>query len=160
MNIIVHDLNSIKTENIIKDSSVETIVISDNGKIKPCICCYGCWIKTPGQCVIKDVFENLGVLLSKCNEMIIISKCYYGCFSPFVKNVLDRCVCPYILPYFKTKKGETRHPKRYENNISYSFYLYGIITEKEKDTISKLVKKIGQKTMVNFYNSFDEIKAV
>jgi multimeric flavodoxin WrbA len=141
---------------------VETIVISDNGKIQPCVCCFGCWIKTPGQCVIKDGYENMGVLLSRCNHLIIISRCYYGGFSPFVKNVLDRSVCPYMLPYFKTISGETSHPKRYKNNILYSIHLYGKMTENEKETAQMLAKKIGQnqKTDVHFYRSFDEIKGV
>ena len=29
-------------------------VISDDGTIRPCIGCFGCWVKTPGQCVIHD----------------------------------------------------------------------------------------------------------
>ncbi|WP_407654270.1 MULTISPECIES: hypothetical protein [Caproicibacterium] len=40
--------------------------------------------------------------LSQCDELILISKCCYGGFSPFVKNVLDRSI-PYIHPV--KKKG-------------------------------------------------------
>jgi multimeric flavodoxin WrbA len=162
MNLLIHDRKQTDCEGILKDNHEETVFISDNGKIKSCTCCYGCWIKTPGQCVIEDGYDNMGVLLSKCNKLIIISQCYYGCFSPFVKNVLDRSVCPYILPYFETKNGETRHPKRYGNDISYSFYFYGEITENEKETAQKLVQKISQKqkTKVSFYKSFEEIQAV
>ncbi|MDR2922943.1 MAG: NAD(P)H-dependent oxidoreductase, partial [Treponema sp.] len=112
MNILIHDRKDINK--ILKDNSEKTVVISDNGKIKPCICCFGCWIKTPGQCVIKDGFDNMGELWSKCNKLTIISQCFYGGYSPFVKNVLDRSVCPYQLPYFIKTKGEMRHPKRYK----------------------------------------------
>jgi len=27
------------------------------------------WIKTPGLCIIKDGFENMGELLSKCSRL-------------------------------------------------------------------------------------------
>jgi len=162
MNIIIHDRAELVIENILKDNSIETKVIPYSEKIQPCICCFACWIKTPGQCVIKDGYDNMGELLSKCSQLIIISQNYYGGFSPFVKNVLDRSVCPFILPYFETENGETRHPKRYKNKIDYSVHLYGKITENEKETAEKLVKKITQKQKrtVRFYNSFEDIKGI
>jgi multimeric flavodoxin WrbA len=162
MNILIHDLNNINQADLF--GKKETTVISDNGTIKPCICCYGCWIKTPGQCIIKDGYDNMGVLFSKCNQVIIISQCFYGGYSPFVKNVLDRSVCPYLLPYFKTRNGETHHPKRYKNDIALSVHFYGTITEAEKETARKLVRankiNLFQKAAVCFYNSAEEIKGV
>jgi len=162
MNIIIHDREEFVIENILKDNTKETKIISDNKKIQPCICCFACWIKTPGQCIIKDGYDNMGELLSKCSRLIIISQNYYGGFSPFVKNVLDRSVCPFILPYFKTENGETRHPRRYKNKIDYSVHFYGNITGNEKGTAEKLVKKIAQKQKMTvcFYDSFEEIKGI
>ncbi|MCL2270574.1 MAG: NAD(P)H-dependent oxidoreductase [Treponema sp.] len=162
MNIIIHDREESFIGNILKDNTIETKVISYSEKIQPCICCFACWVKTPGRCIIKDGYDNMGELLSKCSQLTIISQNYYGGFSPFVKNVLDRSVCPFILPYFKTENGETRHPRRYKNIINYSVHFYGKITENEKETAEKLVKKIAQKhkRTVCFYNSFEEIKGV
>jgi len=162
MNIIIHDRKESAVENIIKDNTIETKIIPCSENIKPCICCFACWIKTPGQCIIKDGYENMGVLLSKCSQLIIISQNYYGGFSPFVKNVLDRSVCPFILPYFKTENGETRHPRRYKNKIIYSVHFYGKISDNEKETAQKLVKRIAQnqKRNVYFYNSFEDIKEI
>ncbi|MCL2252722.1 MAG: flavodoxin family protein, partial [Treponema sp.] len=103
-----------------------------------------------------------GELFSKCDKLIIISQNCYGGFSPFVKNVMDRSVCPYILPYFETDKGETRHPRRYKNKIEYSVHFYGKNSENEKQTAEKLINKIAQKNnkKVCFYNSLEEIKEV
>jgi len=158
MNVLIHDRKEINSKNFLKDDDTKTVIISDNGNIHPCICCFGCWIKTPGQCVIKDGYGNMGVLLSKCNHLIIISQCLYGSYSPFVKNVLDRSVCPYQLPYFKNKNGETRHPGRYKNKITLSVHFYGEITDAEKDTAKKLVNKLlFYKVNVCFCNSFDDI---
>jgi len=162
MNIIIHDRENFAIGDILRDNATQAKIIPYNEKIKPCICCFACWIKTPGQCIIKDGYENMGELLSKCDHLTIISKNYYGGFSPFVKSVLDRTICPFILPYFRTEKGETRHPRRYKNKINYSFHFYGNITENEKATTQKLIKKIVQKNnmTVNFYNSFEDIKGV
>ena len=162
MNVLVHDLKDLNETVFSKKDQKDTIIISDNGKIKPCICCYGCWLKTPGQCIINDGYNNMGVLLSKSDQLIIISQCFYGGYSPFVKNVFDRSVCPYLLPYFRTKNGETHHPKRYKNSIALSVYFYGEISENEKETARKLVKANGMnlfyRTDVKFYRVIEEIR--
>jgi len=170
MNILIHDRKGNDGGSIIHANwsallnNEETKVISDNGKINRCTCCFGCWLKTPGQCVIKDGYENMGRLFSTCDKLIIISRCFYGMYSPFVKNVLDRGACPYLLPYFKTRNGETHHPKRYKNKIALTAYFYGKIPDAEKETARKLVKANGvnlfSKTEVFFYDSFEEIKGV
>jgi len=160
MNVLIHDLRDLNETVLLKPGQNDTVIISNNGKIKPCICCYCCCIKTPGQCVSDDGYHNMGILLSKSNQVIIISQCFYGGYSPFVKNVLDRSVCP----YFKTKNRETRHQKRYKNDITLSVHFYGEIPENEKETARKLVKANGinlfHKTGVRFYNAVEEIKGV
>ena len=161
MNILIHDLKDFNKKILVNQK--ETVIISDNGKIHPCICCFGCWIKTPGQCVIKDGYDNMGELMSKSSRVIIISQCLYGGYSPFVKNILDKSIS-YLLPYFKIKNGESHHKRRYDNNIDLTVYFYGKITESEKETARKLIKANGinmyMKTKVNFYTSSKEIKKV
>lgn len=136
-------------------------VIFDNGQIRPCICCFGCWIKTPGRCVIHDSYDNMGALLSKCGRLIIVSRCCYGSYSPFVHNVLDRSIS-YMLPYFKTKNGETRHKNRYDNHILLTVYFYGDISVREKETARKLAGANGigffaQKTEVCFCEKIEDL---
>jgi len=161
MNILIHDLKDFNETVLVNQK--ETVIISDNGKIHPCICCFGCWIKTPGQCVIKDGYDNMGELMSKSSRVIIISQCLYGGYSPFVKNVIDKSIS-YLLPYFKMKSGETHHKRRYDNNSDLTVYFYGEITESEKETARKLIKANGinmyMKTEVHFYTSYKEIKEV
>lgn len=139
MKLVIHDLPSEQADKIIPRQE-NTYIVSDDGTIKNCIGCFGCWIKTPGQCVIRDNYGDMGELLSKCSELIIVSQCYYGGFSPFVKNVLDRCI-PYIHPYFIIKNNEMHHRRRYDNRFELSAYFYGDnITDDEKKTAVELVK--------------------
>lgn len=158
---LIHDIEDIDFFQKNKPDDLE--IIFNDGKITPCICCFGCWIKTPGQCVIKDGYENMGALLSKSNKVIIISKCVYGGFSPFVKNVLDKSIS-YVLPYFEIKNGETHHKKRYDNSYELVVHFYGKIMESEKETAKKLLKanerNFYHKTEVHFYESPKEIKGV
>ena len=99
-------------------------LIKPQGNIRHCTGCFGCWIKTPGKCVISDGYENTGIDMGKCTELILISQCYYGSVSPFVKAVQDRAIS-YIHPDFVIRKGEMHHKRRYKNVISLSAYFYG-----------------------------------
>ena len=164
MKLLIHDMEKFHEGLMLEHKQNNMTVISDNGTIKPCICCYNCWIKTPGQCVINDGYNNMGALISKCNQMIIISQCFYGSYSPFVHNVLDRSI-PYILPYFRTKNGETHHKNRYDNNIIFTVYYYGRVSDREKETARKLVAANGinffaQKTEIYFYDKIEDLPEV
>lgn len=145
MKLIIHDLSSELAEKILPhDPDIK--IIANDSPIHPCVGCFGCWIKTPGQCVIKDQYACTGELLSKCDEVIIISKCCYGGFSPFVKNVLDRAIS-YIHPYFVYRNGEMHHKHRYSNSFNLFACFYGEdITDSEKQTAKNLV----QANSINF----------
>lgn len=160
MKLIISDVSDLPIE---EDGNCK--ILYSNEQIKHCIGCFGCWIKTPGQCVIKDGYENMGELLSKCSKLILISKCTYGGFSPFVKNVLDRSIS-YISPYFITRNGEMHHKRRYDNIINISAYFYSEdATNYEEETaknlvIANAVNYDAQVNCVMFFNTVDEVKAV
>ncbi|WP_346914506.1 flavodoxin family protein [Clostridium sp.] len=163
MKLLIHDLESKDFKKIFPNQIDDTMVISDDGTIHHCIGCFGCWIKTPAACVIRDKYGDMGEYLSKCKEIIIISKCYYGGFSPFVKNVLDRSIS-YIHPYFVIRNGEMHHRRRYKNHIDMKVCFYGEnITEKEKQTGEKLVKANSINldcdiSSISFVNSIEEME--
>lgn len=128
-------------------------IIKPEGPIKNCIGCFGCWVKTPGQCVIKDGYHTVGYDMSRCDEQIIISKCLYGGFGSFVKMVLDRGIS-YVRPDFAILKSGMRHKQRYFNKIKITAYFYGEdITEEEKKTATGVV-------YANAKNFYAEVKKV
>ena len=128
-----------KNENWIENNEEEVKIISDENKIKNCTGCFCCWIKNPGRCILKDGYENLAELYSKAEKITIISKCCYGTYSPFVKNVLDRSI-PYLLPFFKLKNNEMHHTIRYKKKLLLEVYFYGKdLTELEKNTAEKTI---------------------
>ena len=88
MNLVIHDLSE-KEWNKIKADYEGWKVVSDNGNIGPCIGCFCCWRKTPGECVIKDGYENMGALIHHADEVVVISRYTYGGFSSFVKNAFS-----------------------------------------------------------------------
>lgn len=160
MRLILTDIT--KTSFILQN---DDIVIENNGKIHHCIGCFDCWIKTPGECIIKDGYDNLGKLLGHCTELIIISKCTYGSVSPFIKNVLDRSLS-YVLPYSIIIEGEMHNKKRYDNTYTITTYFYGEnITDNEKETAHKFLKAFetalfGTINKTTFLSSSTELEGV
>lgn len=140
MKLLIHDLNEETMKHLLPDLTEDIIAVTGCSTAHHCIGCFGCWIKTPGACVIQDSLTDMGVYLSKCDEMVIISECYYGGFSPSVKKVLDRSIS-YSHPYFVTRNGEMHHRIRYQNHFTFKIYFYGEnITEQEKQTAQKLIE--------------------
>ena len=117
----------------------EDIPVDANEIHRYCIGCFGCWLKTPGTCIIKDGFENMGKRLSEVSEFVLISKATFGSYSSAVKNVLDRSIS-YVLPFFEIRNGEMHHGERYFNDLKISAVFYGNMTEAEKRTAENLVK--------------------
>ena len=140
MKLVISDLEDKQIHELVSDLSDDSIIISKDHSIKQCIGCFGCWIKTPGSCVIHDTYEDMGKLMAQSEEVHIISQCCYGGFSPFVKNVLDRSIA-YVHPYFVIKNGEMHHRRRYQDSFDLRVWFYGEnITDKEKSTAQKLIK--------------------
>ncbi len=140
MKLLIHDLEEEKFKELLPSTIDNIAIVSDHGTIHHCIGCFGCWIKTPGACVIRDAYGDMGEHLSKCNEVIVISKCFYGGFSPFVKSVMDRSIS-YIHPYFEIRNNEMHHRGRYDNHFDLKVWFYGEnITEQEKQTAKRLIQ--------------------
>lgn len=164
MKLIIHDLSE-KDANIpVLSASENTQVIFNNGKIKPCLGCFGCWVKTPGECIIKnDGYNYIGKMFGHADEIWLISECCYGAFSPFVKNVLDRCI-GYLLPFFKIVNNEMHHKIRYDNRFLIRTFMYGEnITDDEKQTareilVGNFINMDCKPDDVLFFKSVEEMK--
>lgn len=137
MRTIIHDLND-KDVNKIKFKKDDKIISAVNCD-KGCIGCFSCWIKNPKKCAFKDNYSNIVESLKLSNELIIISKCRYGCYSNQTKRVLERCI-GYVLPYFTIREGKIHHESRYDKKLHFKTYFYGDINDLDKKTLRDLVK--------------------
>ena len=141
MKLVIHDLTAEEWEKIKSDYAQDRI-ITDLGTIRPCVGCFCCWNKTPGQCVIKDGYENMGALIHHADEIVVISRYTYGGFSSFVKNVFDQSL-GYVLPQFEVIDGETHHQKRYAEDKPFTFIFYGHdLSISEKESACRYVKAV------------------
>ncbi len=141
MDLVIHDLPPEKWARLASDYAGWTVV-SEDGPVRPCIGCFGCWNRTPGVCVQKDGYENMGELVHRAGEVHVISRYTYGGFSGFVKGVFDRSL-GYVLPHFEVVQGETHHKKRYEEDKPFTFFFYGpALTAAEKESARRYVRAV------------------
>lgn len=163
--IIIHDLAAADWQRKFPALGEEAAFHAKDQRIAQCVGCFGCWVKTPGQCVLKDEFNQMGGWFDEpTEEIILISECVYGGFSPAVKNVLDRSI-GFMLPFFSVINGELHHRPRTQNRPRISAYFYGHdITPGERKTAEELVQANALNLnaggcSVHFYHEIDELEA-
>ncbi|MBO4458086.1 MAG: flavodoxin family protein [Butyrivibrio sp.] len=141
MKLLIHDYSKEEWNKVASNYS-DWEIISDNGKIRPCAGCFGCWIKEPGECVIKDGYERVAALFHEADEITVVSRYTYGGFSSFVKNVFDR-VIGFVLPFFEVYEGEMHHKKRYSKDAVVRFVFRGNgLTDADKDKARQYVRAV------------------
>lgn len=80
--------------------------------IRPCLGCFGCWLKTPGRCVIRDDGDRMIGDLAGAELLALLTPITFGGYGYDLKKAMDRCI-PIVMPFMKTRDGETHHPHRY-----------------------------------------------
>ena len=80
--------------------------------IAPCAGCFGCWTRTPGECVVRDSAHD--VLRSYVGSDIVVyaTPVTFGGYSSHLKKMLDRFI-PVLDPRFTVVGGEVHHRLRY-----------------------------------------------
>jgi multimeric flavodoxin WrbA len=106
-------------------------------KIADCVGCFGCWVRTPGQCVIDDAARDVARKLAGADLIVFLSPIVFGGYSNELKKALDRHIGN-ILPFFaKNKEGEIHHVRRYEKKSR----LIGIGVSSKPDVESETIFK-------------------
>ncbi len=153
MNLLIHDLDEKEWEQIAQDYR-RWEVIAPSKEIKPCVGCFGCWLKTPGECVIKDGYNRMGALIHQADELVVMSKYTYGGFSSFVKNVFDRSI-GWVLPYFTIVDNEMHHKKRYPEDKKITVIFRGKdLTKEDQADAKRYVEAVCR----NFYGKIKDIR--
>jgi len=77
--------------------------------VKPCLGCFGCWVKTPGRCVQKDDMDWLLPKMNEADIWVFATPLYVDGATGSLKGLMDRML-PRIQPFFEIRKGRCRHP--------------------------------------------------
>lgn len=81
--------------------------------ISHCIGCNYCWLKTPGECAVKDDYDQIIKEIIRADQMWVISDTALGFIDHKGKNIFDR-ILPILTMYLKFKNGQMRHVMRYD----------------------------------------------
>ncbi len=80
--------------------------------IAPCAGCFGCWTKTPGECVIADDARDVVCACVRSDVVVYATPVTFGGYSSQLKAIVDRLL-PVLDPRFAVVGGEVHHRLRY-----------------------------------------------
>lgn len=115
--------------------------------LKYCVGCFGCWVKTPGECITPDDGVILRQLVIASDLLIWASPLIMGYVSNLLKRAMDKSI-PLLMPYIDPVNAEVHHAGRY---IHYP--LTGLIYEPESDSDEndrQLLENLFARTSLNF----------
>lgn len=81
--------------------------------IKPCLGCFSCWNKTPGQCCMQDDMQQVIENMLWADVIVWSFPLYYFSVPGGLKNLIDRQL-PMSLPFMTADAESGGHPSRYD----------------------------------------------
>ncbi len=129
-----------------KNHSVSTIKLSEK-RIKYCIGCWSCWVKTPGKCFVSDDSHEICYEFIRSDVVLFASPIIMGFTSALLKKIQDKMI-PLLHPYIEIVQNESHHRKRYS-----SYPKLGLLLEKGGDSDDddvEIIKNIYRRFSLNF----------
>jgi len=134
----------IVTQLAAKGWTVEPIYLRHKD-IAGCLGCFGCWIKTPGICVIDDYGRESTKFALSSNLLVWLTPIMFGGYSSELKKALDRLL-PILLPYFESYRGQIHHKMRYDKYPN----LLVIGTQTHSFECEETFKALTERNVLNF----------
>jgi len=125
--------------------------------IIPCNGCWGCWVKTPGECLFGDDTVEIRRQVINSDWVIFLSPLKLGFTSALLKKVQDKFI-PLVHPYIELVNNECHHEKRYDR-----YPKIGLVYAREKDTDDEdleIVSDIYNRFAINFKTEFGLFKSI
>lgn len=130
----------------VKGYETEHVVLRKK-TIGNCSGCFGCWLKTPGICVIDDDNRELSRRFIGSDLLIMLTPVTFGSYSPELKRMLDHFIAN-VSPFFKTVNGETHHRNRYAD---YPDLLVTGWLDHRNEVEEALFRHLAWRNSINFY---------
>lgn len=126
----------------------ETLVIRPAGrKIANCTGCFGCWLKTPGICVIDDDCRAITREIARADRLVFFTPVVFGGYHPDLKAVLERSI-GILTPFFRIFRGEMHHPLRTPGK-AYQFIAVGIQERADEEAAAAFRERV-RRNALNF----------
>jgi multimeric flavodoxin WrbA len=139
--LIVQELRSLQWE-------VEDLIILRDIEIAPCMGCFGCWVQTPGVCVIDDNAREVTRKMIQSDLVLYFTPITFGGYSSELKKALDRSIS-LVSPFFTRINEEVHHQKRY----TYAPKLLGVgILHQPDEESERIFKTLISRNAINLHN--------
>jgi len=122
-------------------ASVDTFNLRDK-KIKPCIGCFTCWSKTPGQCLHDDdMHRELFPLWRAADLVVYATPLYHHTVNGLMKIFLERTL-PAIEPFLIPGTDRWSHPLRHKIPEVVALSVAGFPSDTAFDALSHYMRYI------------------
>ena len=119
--------------------------------LKYCRGCWGCHLKTPGECMVKDDTREIRRQYINSDLALFASPVVMGFTSALLKRAHEKII-PLLHPYFAFVQNEVHHAARYDK-----YPLMALLLEKGEDTDEEdigIISDIYRRDAINFWASF------
>jgi multimeric flavodoxin WrbA len=116
-------------------------------EIAPCLGCFGCWLRTPGRCVLHDTDEIAQAWVDS-DLMVFLTPVTFGGYSSHLKKALDHLIF-FALPFFQQIDGETHHQFRYDHHPN--LLVLGTQPAPDEESAS-IFRRLVERNTVNMEN--------
>jgi multimeric flavodoxin WrbA len=125
---------------------VERLILRDL-EMAQCLGCWGCWVKTPGECVLEDDGEHVCRSVVNSDLVLLAAPLVMGFPTALLKRTVERLI-PLIHPYNAIVAGEIHHRARYKR-----YPTFALLTERgegDTDADLEIVRDVFSRTALNF----------
>jgi len=116
--------------------------------IGACSGCFGCWERTPGECLGHDDAQEITRAFVQSDVAVFLTAVTFGGYSSELKKALDRSIC-IVSPFFASIEGETRHRKRYDRYPS--MLALGVAVQEDAEA-EALFKELVRRNALNMHS--------
>ena len=129
-----------------------SILVLREMDMRYCIGCFGCWIKTPGECSnAADDTRTIRYEFINSDFVIFASPVKMGFTSALLKKAHDKLI-PLLMPYVEFYHSEAHHVSRYDK-----YPLIALLLENDNESDAediKIISEIYRRDALNFKTTF------
>jgi multimeric flavodoxin WrbA len=128
-------------------SETEVVHLSEQD-IHCCRGCFGCWLETPGKCVINDDAREITRKMIQSDVVVYFTPIVFGGYSHLLKKQVDRSI-GLVHPYFDKVGDEHHHRKRYDRYPC----IFGVGFQRDRDPeLEDLFRTHIQRNALNLHS--------
>ena len=139
-------MDLILTDRPLPGLSGPTVIHVAQQKIAPCVGCFGCWVKTPGRCVIRDDAPAIYPAIARSSRLLVVSRLLLGCFDLPMKRLMERSL-PNQQAFLRLHRGETHHLQRAVCAKQLTVVAYGAEDAEERALFRRWLDRNARNTL-------------